>query len=76
MLFVRSLRSRHHLLLENLALSQQLSVLARTSPAATIFQCRSIPLGYFAACLVEMARIPDPRSTRDSYRLKQSQRKR
>ena len=36
-LLVRSLRSRHHLLLENLALRQQLSVLARHRPRPRFF---------------------------------------
>jgi hypothetical protein len=45
---------RRHLVLENLALRQQLKILTRRRPAATVFSTRRVVLGDVATVLLRM----------------------
>ena len=70
-LFIRVFRSRRDLLLENLALRQQLFGLKQRHPRPQVSTLRQAVLGDLAAAVAGMEARVDPRPARDSRSLAQ-----
>ena len=69
LLIIRSVRSRHDLLLENLALRQQLAVLERRHPQSRFSQSDRLFWGRFAAAVAGMAKGIGPCPARHRHPL-------